>query len=109
MTGRLSQPSKLLGRYILLDLLLVSTLSFAVAVESSSQYYVVFLLPFLILHKLNMRPQVKISVYAIFLLGFIDIAFSLTRFLNIQLTVVGDFRSITAVGKSLRLPVQGYI
>ncbi|KAH7198560.1 uncharacterized protein B0J16DRAFT_379006 [Fusarium flagelliforme] len=56
-----------------------------------------FLLPFLILHKLNMRPQVKISVYAIFLLGFIDIAFSLTRFLNIQLTVVGDFRSITAV------------
>ncbi|RBR11657.1 uncharacterized protein FIESC28_08884 [Fusarium coffeatum] len=59
--------------------------------------YAVFALPFLILHKLNMRPQVKVSVYAIFLLGFIDIAFSLTRFLTIQLTVVGDFRSITAV------------
>jgi hypothetical protein len=47
-----------------------------------------------------MRPKVKIGVYAIFLLGFIDIAFSLTRFLTIQLTVVGDFRSITTVGKS---------
>lgn len=69
----------------------------------------VFVLPFLILHKLNMRPQVKTSVYAIFLLGFIDIAFSLTRFLTIQLTVVGDFRSITAVGKSYSLHKQEYL
>ena len=56
-----------------------------------------------------MRPQVKTSVYAIFLLGFIDIAFSLTRFLTIQLTVVGDFRSITAVGKSYPLHKQEYL
>lgn len=56
-----------------------------------------------------MRPQVKISVYAIFLLGFIDIAFSLTRFLTIQLTVVGDFRSITAVGRLHPIPMQEYL
>ena len=108
MTGHLSQLSRLLGRYTLLDLLLVRMPSSTIAVDTSSRYSV-FVLPFLILHKLNMRPQVKMSVYAIFLLGFIDIAFSLTRFLTIQLTVVGDFRSITAVGKSYSLHKQEYL
>ncbi|KIL90492.1 hypothetical protein FAVG1_06224 [Fusarium avenaceum] len=56
-----------------------------------------FALPFLVLHKLNMRTRVKISVYCIFLLGLIDIAMSLTRFLTIQLGNVGDFRSITTI------------
>ncbi|KAG5662431.1 hypothetical protein KAF25_004849 [Fusarium avenaceum] len=56
-----------------------------------------FALPFLVLHKLNMRTRVKISVYCIFLLGLIDIAMSLTRFLSIQLGSVGDFRSITTI------------
>lgn len=60
----------------------------------------VFALPFLLLHKLNLRPKVRVGVYGIFLLGFIDIAFSLTRFLTIQLTKVGDFASITTIGKS---------
>ncbi|RKL00689.1 hypothetical protein BFJ68_g12689 [Fusarium oxysporum] len=54
-----------------------------------------FALPWLVLYKLNMRKRVKIGVYCVFLLGIIDIAFSLTRFLTIQLTNVGDFRSIT--------------
>ncbi|KAF5239450.1 hypothetical protein FAUST_4933 [Fusarium austroamericanum] len=57
-----------------------------------------FALPFLLLHKLNLRPKVRVGVYGIFLLGFIDIAFSLTRFLTIQLTKVGDFASITTIG-----------
>ncbi|KAF4991726.1 hypothetical protein FGRMN_7637 [Fusarium graminum] len=52
----------------------------------------------LLLYKLNMRTRVKISVYCIFLLGLIDVAIALTRFLTIQLSVVGDFRSITIVG-----------
>ncbi|EWZ28644.1 uncharacterized protein FOBCDRAFT_276769 [Fusarium oxysporum Fo47] len=56
-----------------------------------------FVLPFLVLHKLNMRTRVKVSVYFIFLLGLVDIAFSLTRFLTIQLSNIGDFRSITTV------------
>lgn len=58
----------------------------------------VFALPFLVLHKLNMRTRVKISVYCVFLLGLVDIAMSLTRFLTIQLGNVGDFRSITTIG-----------
>ncbi|KAF5985870.1 integral membrane protein [Fusarium coicis] len=56
-----------------------------------------FALPWLVLYKLNMRKRVKIGVYCVFLLGIIDIAFSLTRFLTIQLTVIGDFRSITTI------------
>ncbi|KAM0558243.1 hypothetical protein ACHAPJ_004931 [Fusarium lateritium] len=44
-----------------------------------------------------MRKRVKVGVYCIFLLGLIDIAFSLTRFLTIQLSNVGSFRSITTV------------
>ncbi|KAF5574359.1 integral membrane protein [Fusarium pseudoanthophilum] len=41
--------------------------------------------------------KVKVSVYCIFLLGIIDIAFSLTRFLTIQLGDSEDFRSFTII------------
>ncbi|KAL4726884.1 hypothetical protein ACLX1H_005776 [Fusarium chlamydosporum] len=44
-----------------------------------------------------MRPKVKVGVYAIFLLGSIDVAVSLARFLTVQLAAVGSFRSITTV------------
>ncbi|KAM5521404.1 hypothetical protein FOXYSP1_15295 [Fusarium oxysporum f. sp. phaseoli] len=56
-----------------------------------------FCLPFFIIHNLNMRRKVKVSVYCIFLLGIIDIAFSLTRFLTIQLGDSEDFRSFTII------------
>ncbi|VTT60667.1 unnamed protein product [Fusarium fujikuroi] len=56
-----------------------------------------FCLPFFIIHNLNMRTKVKVSVYGIFLLGIIDIAFSLTRFLTIQLGDSEDFRSFTII------------
>jgi hypothetical protein len=42
-----------------------------------------------------------IGVYAALSLGAVDIAFSLTRFLIIQLTAVDDFRSITTIGESI--------
>jgi hypothetical protein len=48
-----------------------------------------------------MRRKVKVSVYCIFLLGIIDIAFSLTRFLTIQLGDSQDFRSFTIIGKCI--------
>ncbi|CVL06903.1 related to integral membrane protein [Fusarium mangiferae] len=57
----------------------------------------IFCLPFFIIHNLNMRTKVKVSVYCIFLLGIIDIAFSLTRFLTIQLGDSEDFRSFTII------------
>ncbi|KAG9498282.1 hypothetical protein J7337_011178 [Fusarium musae] len=44
-----------------------------------------------------MRRKVKVGVYCIFLLGIIDIAFSLTRFLTIQLGDSEDFRSFTII------------
>jgi hypothetical protein len=40
----------------------------------------------------------KASVYAVLLLGAIDIAFSLARFLIVQLGNVADFRAITLIG-----------
>ncbi|KAF5535430.1 integral membrane protein [Fusarium napiforme] len=58
-----------------------------------------FCLPFLIIHNLNMRTKVKVSVYCIFLLGIIDIAFSLTRFLTVQLGNSEDFIPFTIIGK----------
>ncbi|KAH7139747.1 hypothetical protein B0J13DRAFT_67579 [Dactylonectria estremocensis] len=58
---------------------------------------VLFCLPFLILYKLNMTKHMKVAVYSVFLLGLIDIAFSLTRFLTIQLGNEGSFRSITLI------------
>ncbi|KAF5004842.1 hypothetical protein FDECE_8686 [Fusarium decemcellulare] len=56
-----------------------------------------FGLPFLIVYNLNMRLKMKIGVYCVFLLGLVDIAFSLTRFLTVQLSNEGDFRSITTI------------
>ncbi|KAJ4308226.1 hypothetical protein N0V84_012224 [Fusarium piperis] len=56
-----------------------------------------FALPFLILQNLNMRARTKIGVYCVFLLGLIDIAFSLTRFLTVLLSHDGSFRAITTI------------
>ncbi|KAJ3524775.1 hypothetical protein NM208_g11921 [Fusarium decemcellulare] len=56
-----------------------------------------FVLPFLIVYNLNMRLKMKVGVYCVFLLGLVDIAFSLTRFLTVQLSNEGDFRSITTI------------
>ncbi|KAH7120492.1 hypothetical protein EDB81DRAFT_914107 [Dactylonectria macrodidyma] len=58
---------------------------------------VLFCLPFFIMYKLNMKKRTKIAVYSVFLLGLIDIAFTLTRFLTIQLGNDGSFRSITLI------------
>jgi hypothetical protein len=60
----------------------------------------VFVLPFFAIYKLQMRRSMMIGVYAALSLGAVDIAFSLTRFLIIQLTAVDDFRSITTIGES---------
>ncbi|KAI8668618.1 hypothetical protein NCS57_00673500 [Fusarium keratoplasticum] len=56
-----------------------------------------FALPFLILHNLNMRTKTKVGVYCVFLLGLIDISFSLTRFLIVLLSNDGSFRAITTI------------
>lgn len=39
-----------------------------------------------------------LAIYGTLSLGAVDIAFSMTRFLIVQLTRVGDFRSITTIG-----------
>ncbi|RYP66191.1 hypothetical protein DL771_007924 [Monosporascus sp. 5C6A] len=57
----------------------------------------IFLLPFSILHKLQIRTRVRLGAYGVLLLGVIDIAFSLTRFLSIRLNTNGDFRSLTLI------------
>ncbi|KAH7150850.1 hypothetical protein DER46DRAFT_513355, partial [Fusarium sp. MPI-SDFR-AT-0072] len=72
-------------------------------VGSIARKFTFFCLPFFIIHNLNMRRKVKVSVYCIFLLGIIDIAFSLTRFLTIQLGDSEDFRSFTIIGKKYHL------
>ncbi|KAL6920840.1 hypothetical protein ACHAPO_004479 [Fusarium lateritium] len=86
-----TEPEKLCG-----DWPVATTFQIAWALHFTGSL-ALFALPFLLLHKLNLRPKVRVGVYAIFLLGFIDIAFSLTRFLTIQLTKVGDFASITTI------------
>jgi hypothetical protein len=51
-----------------------------------------------------MRRSMMLGVYAALSLGAVDIAFSLTRFLTVQLTSVDDFRSITIIGESSFFP-----
>lgn len=45
-----------------------------------------------------MRRSTMFAIYGTLSLGAVDIAFSLTRFLIVQLTQVGDSRSITTIG-----------
>ncbi|KAM5364506.1 hypothetical protein ACJZ2D_011497 [Fusarium nematophilum] len=56
-----------------------------------------FILPFSILHNLQMPMRLKISVCSVFLLGLVDIAFSFARFFTIQLSREGEFRSMTLI------------
>ncbi|EMT74498.1 hypothetical protein NOF04DRAFT_14019 [Fusarium oxysporum II5] len=56
-----------------------------------------FALPWLIVYKVQMKRKIKIGVYSVFLLGLVDITFSLTRFLSVQLGNVGQFRSVTTI------------
>ncbi|KAI8649850.1 hypothetical protein NCS56_01435800 [Fusarium sp. Ph1] len=56
-----------------------------------------FLLPFSIFHDLKMNRRTKNGVYGVFLIGLIDLIFSLTRFLNVQLGDRNGFRSITMI------------
>lgn len=57
----------------------------------------IFILPFLILHKLQMRRRVKIGVYCIFGLGIVNMAVSLTRFLFVGSVYKAAGVSITTV------------
>jgi heme/copper-type cytochrome/quinol oxidase subunit 4 len=58
----------------------------------------VFVLPFFVIYKVQMRPAMMIGVYVTLSLGAVDIAFSLTRFLKVENTAAGDFRAITTIG-----------
>lgn len=52
------------------------------------------------LRNLHMPIRTKLSVYCVFLLGLVDLAMTLTRFLTIETSQIGDFRSSTLAGKS---------
>ena len=60
----------------------------------------VFAFPFSLIYKLQLKPKMKIGVYAVLMLGLIDIAFSVTRFASVELGVQDDFISLTLVCKS---------
>ncbi|KAM5358992.1 hypothetical protein ACJZ2D_014817 [Fusarium nematophilum] len=57
----------------------------------------VFALPWLIVPGLQMKKMVKAGVYCAFLLGTINIAFCLIRFITIQSSIVGEAAPISVV------------
>ncbi|RYP11064.1 hypothetical protein DL765_007897 [Monosporascus sp. GIB2] len=67
---------------------------------------VIFLLPLSLLHRLQMGIRTRLGVYGVFLLGIIDIAFSLTRFLNVHLNTSGGFRPFTLIAAWSALDVN---
>ncbi|RTE74409.1 hypothetical protein BHE90_011144 [Fusarium euwallaceae] len=56
----------------------------------------IIILPFFILKDLQVKKKTMVGIYAIFSLGIIDIAFSLTRFLTIHLGS-GGFKPLTLI------------
>lgn len=72
--------------------------------DSSIQFHVrtlinaqVFVLPWLIVTGLQMKTSLKVGVYCTFLLGLINIAFCLSRFIIIMLANTND--SVSFIGK----------
>jgi hypothetical protein len=57
-------------------------------------------LPFFVLKGLQVKRTTMIGIYATFGLGFIDLAFSLTRFLIIQVGA-GSFKPLTLIRESI--------
>lgn len=60
----------------------------------------VFILPFTLLTKLQLRCKTKIAVYAVLMLGLIDLTFSFTRFAQIEMSAAQGDASVTLICKS---------
>jgi hypothetical protein len=74
--------------------------------QDTDARHAVFVLPFFVIYKVQMRPAMMIGVYSTLSLGAVDIAFSLTRFLKVENTHDGDFRAITTVGRFIPFPLH---
>jgi hypothetical protein len=51
-----------------------------------------------VLHNLKLKKNLRVAVYGVFLLGIINIAFALARFLTIQLGTDQYFDTFPLVG-----------
>jgi hypothetical protein len=60
----------------------------------------VLILPFTVIHDLDLTKRARMGLYFVSLVGVLDIAISLIRFLNVELGDGGEFRSFTTIGKS---------
>lgn len=60
----------------------------------------VFILPWLVVPELTLRPRLRYSLYATFGLGIINISFTIVRFALIQKYGADLVITITLVGKS---------
>jgi hypothetical protein len=58
------------------------------------------ILPFTVVHDLDLTKRAKLGLYFVSLVGLLDIAISLVRFLNVELGDNGSFRSFSTIGKS---------
>lgn len=64
--------------------------------------HVVLVLPFFVLRGLQVKKKTMIGIYATFGLAFVDLGFSLTRFLIIHLGA-GSFKPLTLIRKTSSL------
>jgi hypothetical protein len=58
----------------------------------------VFILPFFVISQIKLKKPMRFAVYSTLSLGAVDLAFSLTRFIAVQTSNVGDLRSFTTIG-----------
>ncbi|KAM7205413.1 hypothetical protein V8F20_003182 [Naviculisporaceae sp. PSN 640] len=57
----------------------------------------IFLLPFTLIVKLQLRRKTKIAIYAVLMLGLVDMAFSFTRFIQIEMSAAKGDASFTLI------------
>ena len=59
--------------------------------QSRLQYSII---PFSLLYKLQLRPKMKIGVYSVLMLGCLDIAFTITRYITVAQADKGGFLTL---------------
>ncbi|EWG56009.1 hypothetical protein FVEG_14101 [Fusarium verticillioides 7600] len=57
----------------------------------------ILILPFTVVHDLDLTKRAKLGLYFVSLVGLLDIAISLVRFLNVELGDNGSFRSFSTI------------
>lgn len=78
---------------------LLGMFAFSIHSEDYLIRSLVLILPFMVVHDLDLTKRSKFCLYFVSLIGLLDIGISLIRFLNVELGDGSEFRSFSTIGR----------